>query len=160
MLSANACQWRRNCWPHVGLKGWEIHELRTKGERMKGILTSSLAPLSALEHTAPAWVPSRLCWARRPNTLLDDLLERAAGIGQRLLICRIAGAATLTRRGTTEASLVFEFFSITIIVFTATLPRRAARERSDYRKVAIVGVVEIAVCVGIYRVWGGGCRGG
>jgi len=94
------------------------------------------------------------------NTLLDDLLERAAGIGQRLLICRIAGAATLTRRGTTEASLVFEFFSITIIVFTATLPRRAARERSDYRKVAIVGVVEIAVCVGIYRVWGGGCRGG
>jgi len=41
-------------------------------------------------------------------------------------------------------------FPINIIVLTATLPCRAARHRGYYGKVAIVGVVEIAICVGIY----------
>jgi len=43
------------------------------------------------------------------------------------------------------------FLSIDIIVVTATLPGRTARRSGrHYREEAIVGIVEIAVRVGIY----------
>ena len=84
------------------------------------------------------------------DTLLNDLLERAAGKGQRLLVGRVAGAAALPGRDASEASALVEFFSINIIFLTATLPSWAAGDKSYDGEVAVVGVMEIAVCIGVY----------
>jgi hypothetical protein len=84
------------------------------------------------------------------KSLLNYLVEGAAGVGYRLLIGGVAGAATLAGRGAAETSPFVKFILISIVVVTATLPSGTVRELSYDREVAIVGVVEIAVGIGIY----------
>jgi len=70
-----------------------------------------------------------------------------------LRVGRIQGTATLTGRSIAKRSPLIEFFPIKITFITATLPRRAARERDYYGKSGDSrgrGELEIAVSVGIY----------
>ena len=83
------------------------------------------------------------------KSVFNDLVERAAGVGCRLLISRIAGTTTLVRQDAAETGL-FVIFVVIIIVVTATLPGGPTGDGSYYQEVAIVGIVEIAVRVGIY----------
>lgn len=83
------------------------------------------------------------------KSAFNDLVERAAGVGCRLLVSRITGTTTLAGRDAAEAgSLVV--FVVVIIVVTATLPGGPMGDSGYYREVAIVGIVEIAVRIGIY----------
>jgi len=68
------------------------------------------------------------------------LIERAAGIGHRLLVGRVAGTTTLTWGGVAEAGLFVKFFLIIIVIATA-LPGRASRDIGYNGEVAIVGIV-------------------
>jgi hypothetical protein len=76
------------------------------------------------------------------KSLLNYLVEGAAGVGYRLLIGGVAGAATLAGRGAAETGPFVKLILISIIVVTATLPSGTVREWSYDGEVAIVGVVE------------------
>jgi len=88
------------------------------------------------------------------KSLFDDLIERAAGVGYRLLVSRIAGTTTLPGGDAAEAGSLVVFVFVIVIV-TATLPGGPTGDSGYYGEVAIVGIVEIAIRIGIYR-----CRGG
>jgi hypothetical protein len=83
------------------------------------------------------------------ESVFNNLVERAAGVGHRLLVSRIAGTTTLAGRHAAEASS-FVVFIFVIIVVTATLPGGPTGNGGYYREVAIVGIVEIAVRVSVY----------
>jgi hypothetical protein len=67
----------------------------------------------------------------------------------------IAGATALSRRGISEACTFVEFFNIVIIISTATLPSGTASEGVYDREVAIIRIMEISICVGVYGAWRG-----
>ena len=56
---------------------------------------------------------------------------------------------TLARRDAAETG-PFIIFVVVIVIITATLPGGLTGDGSYYREVVIVGIIEIAVRVGIY----------
>ena len=83
------------------------------------------------------------------KSVFNDLVERAAGVGDRLLVSRVAGTTTLSWRDAAETSS-FVVFIFVIVVVTVTLPGGPTGNGDYYREVAVVRIVEIAISVGIY----------
>jgi hypothetical protein len=82
----------------------------------------------------------------------DSVLERAAGVGQGLLISRVACAATLAGRGTPKACVFVKIFEIYFVVIATALPSGTARSGNS-GKGAVIWIMEISIDIRIYGCW-------